>query len=487
MILKDLIQGIRILELSGRIDLEISQITTDSTEVIPNSLFLCVEGTKTDGHLYLTDALTRGAVAVVSERSLSLAGVTCIKVPSVREAVAQMAIRFYQNPAKDLTLIGVTGTNGKSSITYMLKAVLEQAGRKTGLIGGLGILIDKEKISTERTTPDAITLQQAFNTMVKKGVSSCVMEVSSHALSMHRVDGLLYNVGIFTNLTPDHLDYHENMEAYLNAKKKLFYQTTQGNIINLDDPYGEKLVEELKTLPIPLVTYGIEKPADYQANSIQLELQGVTFQVKGPDFQGSFTLKIPGLFAVYNGLAVIAAAHRLQIPLQMIRSALETFPGVKGRFEVIEEIKDRAVVVDFAHTPNALENVLSTARKVAKNRLITVFGCGGDRDRSKRPVMGKIAAKYSDFTIITSDNPRTEDPKAILEMIESGVKSAQGKYVVIEDRKEAIRFALRKSEKSDMILIAGKGHETVQIIGDCAIPFDDRSVALEIAREEGIQ
>ncbi|GAB6084920.1 hypothetical protein JCM11672_01910 [Alkaliphilus crotonatoxidans] len=314
------------------------------------------------------------------------------------------------------------------------------------------------------------------------------MEVSSHSLELSRVEGIAFKIGIFTNLTPDHLDFHLNLDNYRRSKKKLFYQTQTGNIINIDDSHGQIIAEEIRNLAVPLYTYGINQSADFKAENVKIGLKGVSFEVVGPDFREAFTLKIPALFAVYNALAAISACYALGIPVESMVSALKQFKGVKGRFEVIEEIKKAAVIVDFAHTPDALENVLKAAKTFAKdNRLITVFGCGGDRDKTKRPVMGEIAGRYSDISILTSDNPRTEDPNQIIEMVEQGIQKSKSCYYVRPDRREAIKLALKTARRNDIVIIAGKGHETTQIVGSQVLPFDDRQVAIEIAREEGIE
>lgn len=486
MRLKDLIENLEAIEISGNMETEIENVVYSSKEVTPNSLFICIKGFKTDGHLYIEEAVNKGAVAVVSEEAVAIANVTVIRVLNTRSCMATISNRFFSFPSHGLDIIGVTGTNGKTSITYMIKAILEASGRKTGLIGTIATIIGEDRIEASRTTPEAIDMQRYLRKMVDNGLDSCVMEVSSHSLELNRVDEVRYQVGIFTNLTPDHLDFHKDLESYRNAKKKLFHKTQLGNIINLDDDHGRIIAAELKDSGIPLYTYGIKEKADFTAKSIQIDFQSVSFDVVGPDFQQRFTLGIPVMFAVYNALAVIAACSVLKIPLTQIVEGLRNFTGIPGRFELIKEIKRVSVIVDYAHTPDALENVLKAASGFTKNRLITVFGCGGDRDMSKRPLMGEIAGRYSNLAILTSDNPRTENPYQILEMIETGIKSTGGKYYVIEDRREAIRQALQLAVEGDIIIIAGKGHETYQIVGNQTYTFDDRKVAIEIAREEGI-
>lgn len=487
MIVRDLIKGLEIIRLEGTDKLEIENIHNNSKDVTENSLFVCVQGFKTDGHLYVDEAIKRGARAIICERPLGVAGITMVQVPNSRRAMAQIANRFFNYPSQTLDVIGVTGTNGKTSITYMVKAILEESGRKAGLMGTMATLIGEERIIASRTTPESIEVQRQFRRMLDHSLDSCVMEVSSHSLELSRVEGVNYQVGIFTNLTPDHLDFHLNLDNYREAKKKLFYQTIGGNVINIDDSHGQIIARELRDLKTPLYTYGINGDADFKAENVKISLKGASFDVVGPDFRESFTLKIPAFFAVYNGLAAIAACYVMKVPVSSMIMALQDFKGVRGRFEVIEEIRNITVIVDFAHTPDALKNVLKTAMAFTTNRLISVFGCGGDRDKTKRPVMGEIGGRYSDISILTSDNPRTEDPHQILEMVEAGMKRTQGSYHVIADRREAIGFALKIAQEDDIIIIAGKGHETNQIVGDQVLPFDDRLVAIEIAREEGIE
>lgn len=488
MILKELIQGLDIVKLDGNDDLEIDNIHNNSKDVTENSLFICIRGFQTDGHLYVSEAIQRGAKAILCEVPIQAEDVTVIRVRDCRRAMAQIATNFYHRPSEILDVIGVTGTNGKTSITYMIKAILEEAGRRPGLMGTLATLMGDERVVQSRTTPESIDIQRQFRKMLDYGLDSCVMEVSSHSLELSRVEGIAFKIGIFTNLTPDHLDFHLNLDNYRRSKKKLFYQTQTGNIINIDDSHGQIIAEEIRNLAVPLYTYGINQSADFKAENVKIGLKGVSFEVVGPDFREAFTLKIPALFAVYNALAAISACYALGIPVESMVSALKQFKGVKGRFEVIEEIKKAAVIVDFAHTPDALENVLKAAKTFAKdNRLITVFGCGGDRDKTKRPVMGEIAGRYSDISILTSDNPRTEDPNQIIEMVEQGIQKSKGCYYVRPDRREAIKLALKTARRDDIVIIAGKGHETTQIVGSQVLPFDDRQVAIEIAREEGIE
>ncbi len=488
MKLQELIKNIEIEEISGEANSSIDEIYYNSQKVTSNSLFICIRGFKTDGHLFVKDAIKKGAVAILCEEKVDVDGedVTVIRVRDTRKAMAKIANQFYNFPSNSLDLIGVTGTNGKTSVTYMIKSILEKSGKKPGLIGTIATLVGEEKIDSVRTTPESLDLQSLLRKMMEVGLDSCVMEVSSHSLDLERVEEIIYKVGIFTNLSPDHLDFHKDLISYRNAKKKLFYKTSLCNIINIDDADGSVIAEELRNINTPLYTYGINENADFIAKNIKINFKEVTFDVVGPGFNETITMGIPVKFAVYNALAAIVCCHSLKVPPIDIVEALKEFRGVPGRFEVVKEIENFSVIVDYAHTPDALENVLKAAGGFAKNRLITVFGCGGDRDQSKRAVMGEISGELSDLTIITSDNPRTEDPVRILEMVEEGICKTKGKYKIIEDRRDAIRVALNSATEGDIVIIAGKGHEKTQVIGDKVFTFDDRQVAIEIAREEGL-
>ncbi|KAB3538594.1 UDP-N-acetylmuramoyl-L-alanyl-D-glutamate--2,6-diaminopimelate ligase [Alkaliphilus pronyensis] len=486
MRLNKLIEQLEVKKLEGNTDIEINNLHYDSRQIQPGGLFVCIKGFKTDGHLYIQEALKKGAVAILASQDVNIEGATVVQVEDTRNAMAFIANKFFNKPSLYLDLIGVTGTNGKTSVTYMIKKILEEAGKKAGLVGTIATWIDKVKIDAVRTTPEAFDLQYLLNRMVEEKIDSCVMEVSSHSLELGRVEGVNFKVGIFTNLTPDHLDFHDNLENYKNAKKKLFYKTSLCNVINIDDKVGKEIVEDLKDLKTCIFTYGTTQKSDFTASSIKFTSKEVSFKVVGPmDFDIDIKLPIPAMFAVYNALAAITCCYCLQIPAEVIKRGLNEFSGVPGRFEVVPEIQQFSVIVDYAHTPDALENLLKSTREFTANRIITVFGCGGDRDQSKRPIMGEISGEYSDFTILTSDNPRSEDPNIILSMIEEGIKSTKGNYIIIEDRKEAIRYAIKEANKGDIVLIAGKGHEITQVIMDKVIVFDDRLVAIEVAREEG--
>ena len=486
MLLKDILNKIHIEEIIGNKELDIDNIVYDSRKVVPDSMFICITGFKTDGHIYIDQAIQKGATAIMIEKDLDtyVDGITYIKVKNTRKTMAVIAKNFYQNPSKELDLIGITGTNGKTSTTYMIKSILEVSNKKTNLIGTIANYIAGEEIEADRTTPESIDLQRMFRKMVDFKVDACVMEVSSHSLELQRVMGSEFKIGVFTNLTPEHLDFHESIDKYLNAKKKLFYQTSLCNIINIDDKGGRKILEEISKLSTPILTYGLKKDADIFAQNIEMSMKHISFDLITPKYTEKIIVNIPGKFTVYNALAAIAVSYGLGIDIKYIKEGLSNIKGVAGRMESIDEFSNFAVIVDYAHTPDALENLIKSAREFTQNRLITVFGCGGDRDPKKREIMGKISGEYSDLTIITSDNPRSEDPMKIIKMIEKGIKSTNANYFIEENRREAIALALRNAQKGDVVLIAGKGHETYQIVGDEIFEFDDKKVALEIARKE---
>ncbi len=484
MLLKDILNKIQIEKVTGNTDIEIKDVQHYSPFVTEGSLFICIEGFKTDGQLYIKDAINRGAVAIVSEKETAADEITVVQVKNARRAMSSIANYFYNEPTKNLRLIGITGTNGKTTVTYMVKNIFEFCGKRIGLIGTISNWIGNIEIEAIRTTPESLDLQRIFSQMLQHSVDTCVMEVSSHALELGRVDDCIYSIGLFTNLSPEHLDFHIDMENYRNAKKKLFYKTTLCNIINIDDFHGRIIAEQIKDLKTPLLTFGIKETADIYATNIDMDIKGVRFDINMPNGTIHIDIKIPGMFTVYNAMAAAAICYCLDIAIDKIGEALDNMKSIPGRFEVIEGIEDFIIIVDYAHTPDALENVLRSARMFAKNRIITVFGCGGDRDKTKRAIMGEISGRLSDYTIITSDNPRTEEPSSIMEMIEKGAIKVTDKYSMIEDRKAAIQYAVKMAAGDDIIIIAGKGHEATQIIGNRILPFDDYKIALQIAGEE---
>ena len=476
MKLKDIIRNCSVKEVYGSLDVEIAGVEFDSRKIKKDSLFVCIKGYTVDGHNFIETAMKQGATAFLIEDDVEMVeGYTYIKVESTRTDMAKVAAVFYNNPTKELSVLGVTGTNGKTSITTFLRETLELAGKKSGLVGTISIDNGEEVIVSKNTTPESMELQQHFRTMLNSGCDYCAMEVSSHSLCLGRVDETEYEIGVFTNLTPDHLDFHKDLDDYRNAKEMLFHKTTKANVINIDDEGGQKIVESIKDLKTPLYTYAIDNEADFMAKDIKITASGVSYRLVTPTYEEDIFVPVPGKFTVYNTLAVIATAYLLGIDKDIIKESLKNTKGVPGRFEAVQNDKGIHVIIDYAHTPDALENVINTARGFATNRIITVFGCGGDRDNTKRPIMGSIAEKLSDIAVLTSDNPRTEDPNKIIEDVLKGMKN--NNYKVIVDRREAIVEAVKLAEKGDIILIAGKGHEDYQIIGREKIHFDDKEEA----------
>ncbi len=459
---------------------EITAVDYDSRKVGRGSLFCCLVGEKTDGHNFASMAVEKGASALICQRPLPL-NVPQLIVPDGREAMARAAACFYGHPERELTMLAVTGTNGKTSVTYMFKSVSETAGKKVGLIGTIQNLIGEEKVYTERTTPESVDLFALLRRMADKGVELVVMEVSSHALAQQRVAGIPFKAGLFTNLTQDHLDYHKTFENYRAAKKKLFAQCGIA-ILNGDDETAAYMKEGLS---IPVWTMGIHHPGELYARGIEITTQGASFHLFTPQGNGRISLHISGLFSVYNAMGTAALCTAAGIPFSCIVKGLEGLRGVAGRLECVDT-GDRpfSVYVEYAHTPDALQNVLETARGFTRRRLISVFGCGGDRDHGKRPIMGEIGGRYSDHVILTSDNPRTEDPMDILKAVEEGVKRTATPYIVTENRREAIREALEEAGDGDVIVIAGKGHESYQEINGVRHHFDDKEIVLSLLRGE---
>lgn len=482
--LSEIMKEIEVLASSGDTQVLIKGIAMDSRRVQPGDLYACVPGFKVDGHDFAATAVAAGAVALVVERLLPL-DVPQIKVASVRQVMGPIAAMIYGRPSEQLELIGVTGTNGKTTITYLIEKIATKQNHKAGVIGTLGSRIAGREIPGERTTPEAIEIQKLLGEMVSEGVSIAVMEVSSHALDLGRVAGCEFDVGIFTNLTQDHLDYHKTMEEYLNAKSRLFANLKGDgrpklSILNGDDPVFLKLS---RVSSAPVVSYGIHNAADYRAENVEVTSEGVRFQIRFKAGLQDIRYATPGFFSVYNALAAYAWGVERGYDPKAVADALAEIPGVPGRFESVRSGQPFQVIVDYAHTPDGLENVVRTARDFTPGRLITIFGCGGDRDRGKRPLMGTAASGWSDFLIVTSDNPRTEDPDLIIQEVLTGVSGIE--YVALRDRKEAIRTACRMAKPGDTLLIAGKGHETYQIFGTEVHPFDDREVAREALRGLG--
>ncbi|TAL11362.1 MAG: UDP-N-acetylmuramoyl-L-alanyl-D-glutamate--2,6-diaminopimelate ligase [Nitrospirae bacterium] len=489
MRLRDLVKPLGEVTARGDLDREITGLTDDSRRVSPGGLFVAVKGAQTDGHRYLNQALSAGAGALVVEAgcvpagTLDALGVPVVEVRDSRHALGVLASRFQGDPSHRLKMIGVTGTNGKTTTTYLCKSVLEAAGAKVGLVGTVAYLIGNERIDATRTTPGAVELQGLFRRMVDAASDAAVMEVSSHALALDRTAGCEFGTAVFTNLTQDHLDFHADMEDYFHAKLRLFAGLGSDSraVVNLDDAYGARVSEATRAR---VWSYAIDRPADLRAGDVRVSLDGVRFTAQTP--AGAMALRSPlvGRHNVYNILAAVGVGLEQGIALPTIAEGVANLSNVPGRFERVEAGQPFTVVVDYAHTEDALFRLLTTAEAVKTGRIITVFGCGGDRDRGKRPKMGRVGAVYSDIVVVTSDNPRTEDPEAIIREVIPGVQAGlreagRGRYVVHVDRRAAIEEAVRTAQPGDLVLIAGKGHENYQIIGKDKHPFDDRVVARE--------
>ena len=481
-------------EVRGDASVEISALAYDSRSVADGSLFFCVRGEKSDGHEFAAEAVKAGAAALVVERPLDL-GVPELQVSDGRIAMAPLAAAFNGDPTVELTVIGITGTNGKTTTAFLVRELLEAAGQRCGLLGTVQRVVGGEVEEVERTTPEAIDLQATFRRMLEAGDQACSMEVSSHALALHRAACIRFDVKVFTNLTQDHLDFHDDMEDYFAAKRLLF--SAEGgvpelaleggiSVVNIDDPYGQRLSEELAEGPrgdrVTFSAAGGE--ADLSARGVTYDASGSRFVCLSPVGEIEVETPLPGHFNVENSLAALAAAHALGLDLRRSAQALADTAQVPGRFEPIVEGQDFTVLIDYAHTPDSLENVLEAARRITSGRLITVFGCGGDRDRDKRPLMGRAGAELSDLAIVTSDNPRSEDPMAIIDQIRAGISEDAGEVVVEPDRRAAIAKAFAAAESGDAVVIAGKGHEQGQEFeGGRKIPFDDREVARDELRQ----
>ena len=476
MKLQELLAGIPVLDAAADLETEITGVSYDSRRTKPGDLFVAMTGFATDGHQYIGKALENGAAAVLCQQ-MPETDCPYIQTEDSRRALAVVGANWFHHPASGMTMIAVTGTNGKTTTTYLLKAVLEQAlGAKVGLIGTNQNMIGQEILPTERTTPESFEVQHLFRQMADAGCTHVVMEVSSHALALDRVYGVRYQVGIFTNLTQDHLDFHKTMEAYCDAKAILFRNCDAG-VVNADDPWTPRL---LRNASCKVLTYAEHAPADLRAEGIVLGADLIAFDAVTETERVPVRVNIPGGFMVYNTLDVLGAALALGIPLKDSARVLTAVPHVKGRVEVVPTPgRDYTVLIDYAHSPDGLENVLSSVQGFAKGRTIALFGCGGDRDRTKRPKMGKIAAEHADFLVITTDNPRTEKPGAIIEDILPGLKGSATPYTVIEDRVEAIHWAMDHAEAGDVIVLCGKGHETYQEINHVKHHMDEREIVAD--------
>jgi UDP-N-acetylmuramoyl-L-alanyl-D-glutamate--2,6-diaminopimelate ligase len=481
MQLKTLTAAIPVRQVIGPLERAVESIAYDSRRVQKNSLFVALHGEKTDGHEFIGQAIEKGASAVVAEREEKHPRATCVVVENTRSALADLSATFYGFPAKRLKLAAVTGTNGKTTTTFLIKHICEKAGLRCGLIGTVRYEIGERVLPAIRTTPESLDLQDLFAQIANAGCRAAAVEVSSHALAQERTRGLEWDVAVFTNLTQDHLDFHGTMERYFESKMKLFTQLAQQQkkrkavaVVNIDDRYGEQLRNKIDK-KISVITYGMGVRADFRASNYRMEFGGTSYQL---DARGkSFLVRVPliGRFNVANSMAALAAANALGVGLREAVLSLGKSPQVPGRLEAVPAKRQFQAFVDYAHTPDALLNVLKTLRELEPGRLIVVFGCGGDRDRQKRPLMGEIADRHADYAIITSDNPRKEDPNAIIAEVDKGFRSAH--YEKIVDRTEAITRAIELAQPRDIVLIAGKGHENYQEFADHTVPFDDLQVA----------
>lgn len=476
MKLKDVLKGLEILTATADLDMEIHGVSYDSRTTQAGDLFVAMPGFAADGHAFIGKAVAAGAAAVLCER-LPEEAVPCVQVADARRSLAVLGANFFHHPAQSMTMIGVTGTNGKTTTTYLLKAVLEQAaGAKVGLIGTNQNMIGSEILPTERTTPESFELQKLFARMRDAGCTHVVMEVSSHALTLDRVWGVPYAVGIFTNLTQDHLDFHKTMEDYCDAKALLFRNCGTG-VVNADDVWTSRLLKDAACTPF---FYAERAEADLRAEEISLAADHVAFTAVTKDARVPVRVNIPGGFMVYNTLDVLGAALALGIPLEQSAAVLERVPHVKGRVEVVPTPgKEYTVLIDYAHSPDGMVNVLSTVKGFAGGRTIALFGCGGDRDKTKRPKMGRVAAELADFAVVTTDNPRTEKPADIIADILPGFAGSDTPYVVVEDRIEAIHWAMDHAQKGDVIVLCGKGHETYQEINHVKHHMDEREIVAD--------
>ncbi len=497
-VLSELLDGIKIIQSYGDLNIQVSGVTDDSREIKDGNIFVCMPAIyespyakwtyRTDGHDYIQNAIDNGASAIIVQKPLNDVilknGITFVYVDDTRVALAKISARFYDYPSRKLLMVGVTGTNGKTSTCYLSRSVLTSGGKKTAILGTIVQRIGGKDISAGMTTFEAHRLQKILNDIVNEGMDAVVMEASSHALELKRVDEVDFDVAVFTNLTQDHLDFHKGMEGYMFAKTRLFaglgsYKNPVYAVINADDPASDNIVHSTKA---KVITYAVKNDADLKVKSYQSTPQGLSFLVSvyGKD-EIEINLQLLGDYNLYNALSAIGVGVSQGLSLDVIKNGLELVNSVPGRFDRVDCGQDFTVIVDYAHTPDALERVLTAARKLTKGRLITVFGCGGDRDKTKRPIMGKTATSLSDYAIVTSDNPRTEDPMQIISHILDGING--GEYEVIPDRRSAIKRAISIAKNGDFIVIAGKGHENYQIIGTDKIHFDDKEVASEFIRE----
>lgn len=481
--LKKLMEVLPSTEISGEVGLTIKKIEYDSRQIKLGDLFVAIQGFSDDGHKYVHSAIKRGAVAVVTQKDGGFQARAKIIVPDTREALALLASRFYGYPSKRLKVVGITGTNGKTTISYLVKSILEQKEKKVGLIGTIAYWLDDKRMDAINTTPESLDLQRMFQRMLEQKISAVVMEVSSHALALHRVDGTDFDVAVFTNLNHEHLDFHRTMEAYRNAKGLLFKKLKERKscaVINIDDPNWRYFSQQSQA---QCLTYSLNDPnADFFVTTFICTPDKSLISIATPSGELKLDFKLIGESNIYNALASVATGFALGIDPEKIKSGLEAVTGVPGRMERIQAGQDFNIWVDYGHTPHALERLLKSARKITKGRLLLLFGCGGDRDQGKRPMMGKVASQYADLIFLTEDNPRSEDPEAIAQQIMHGVED-KAKVQIIIDRAEGIKKALKAARAGDTLVLAGKGHEDYQIIGDKKIHFSDKETVLELLND----
>ena len=488
MKLKDILNGIPNFKVKGNLDLDIKNIENNSKNVTKDSLFIAIKGFEFDGHKYVEEAIEKGAIAVMLDMNADLKGlkipqnITIVIAEDTRIGLAVSACNFYDNPSRKFKLIGITGTKGKTTTTYMIKSILEKQGYKVGLIGTIENYSGNESLGkSSRTTPESLELQRLFSKMVDEKVDIVVMEVSSQSLKLNRVYGCDFDIGVFTNFYKDHISpkEHPDMEDYFNSKLKLFSMCKKG-FVNADDFKAYKVIKLSNNCEIK--TYGINNDANLLAKDITVTNISVDFKIKLGTKNERVKVNVPGRFSVYNSLAAISVANEFNATPEQIKEGLENI-SVPGRSELVPNKKELAIMIDYAHTPESLENILSAVKTYTRGRVICVFGCGGDRDKTKRPLMGEVAGRVADFSIVTTDNPRTEDPSQIISEIEEGISKTKGKYKIIEDRREAIKEALKMMNKNDIVVLAGKGHEPYQEINGEKLPFDERIIVKEILAE----
>lgn len=484
MRIRELIRGVEILDCWGELEQEIKGISYDSRKTKKGDVFVALKGTYLDGHDFIQNAIKNGASALLVEDFPAIkenVNIPIVKVKNTRRALSRIAFNFFRPPLGKMNIIGITGTNGKTTVSYLIESILKTAGRKVGVIGTISYRFCGNNFDAPVTTPESLELMWILKQMSQDGVTDVIVEVSSHSLAQERVVDCPFKIAVFNNVTRDHLDYHGSIEEYFRAKAKLFLRYRPFySVINADDPMGKKLISELKGR---CITYGLKGQTDIWASNIELDIGGIKAEIMMPN--GGVKIESPfiGIFNLYNILAASAASYCLGIKNSLIEKGINSLKGVPGRMEILKNGLSPYVIVDYAHTPDALLNVLKSIKAIFKKRLITVFGCGGDRDRGKRKDMGKIAGKYSDVTIITSDNPRSEDPFHIMQEIEEGIRQIKRhgiKYLLEVDRKKAIEKAIRMAEDGDVVLVAGKGHEDYQIIGNRKVPFDDKQIIKNI-------